>query len=186
MKTRNLLIDTIPALLFGEQSNIVFLYLHGKNGCKEEAFSLADIVCPKGYQVLSIDLPKHGERKNDSIEFTPWNVIPELEAVLNYIKKNWKDCSLYANSIGAWFAMLAYSNELFPICLFVSPILDMEQLIRTMMTWANVTEKELEEKKKYQQILMKPCHGTTIHLRKNIRFLLGIPLPVFYMVIKIP
>ena len=31
--------------------------------------------------------------------------------------------------------------------LFISPILDMEQLIVDMMSWANVSEKELSERK---------------------------------------
>ena len=29
---------------------------------------------------------------------------------------------------------------------FISPVVDMEKLILDMMSWANVTEKELEEK----------------------------------------
>ena len=45
------------------------------------------------------------------------------------------------NSIGAYLAMLAWEDP--ARALLVSPILDMEELIRTMMGWAGVTEEEL-------------------------------------------
>jgi len=43
--------------------------------------------------------------------------------------------------------MQAYPDEQLTRSLFVSPILDMEQLIKDMIQWALVTEKELEERK---------------------------------------
>ena len=52
-----------------------------------------------------------------------------------------------ANSIGAYFAMhILQKNCKIEKALFISPILDMEKLILTMMSWANVTEQELCEK----------------------------------------
>ena len=48
-----------------------------------------------------------------------------------------------AYSIGAYFSMLAFQHEHICKALFVSPIVDMEQLILDMMVWAGVTEEVL-------------------------------------------
>lgn len=63
MKTQKLEISGIPALLYGKESRKVYLYVHGKMGCKEEALPFAELACPAGYQVLAVDLPEHGERR---------------------------------------------------------------------------------------------------------------------------
>lgn len=47
------------------------------------------------------------------------------------------------HSIGAYFAMLAFAAP--DRALLVSPILDMEGLILTMMGWAGVTEEQLRK-----------------------------------------
>lgn len=145
MEPKHLLIKDIPTLIWGTQSDKVFLYVHGQGGNKEEAQNFAAIVQEHDYQVLSIDLPKHGERKTDKKSFEPWEVTPELCYTMNYIKQNWKTVALFANSIGAWFSMLAFKDELLEKCLFLSPIVDMENLISEMMKWANVSEKQLQE-----------------------------------------
>ena len=62
MQTEYFTIDQIPAVLYGEPAERVYLFLHGQMGRKEEAEAFAQAACPKGYQVLSIDLPGHGER----------------------------------------------------------------------------------------------------------------------------
>ena len=99
-----------------------------------------------GYQVLAIDLPEHGERKKEASGFNPWTVVPELQAVFQYMKARWDEISIRANSIGAHFSMRAFSGEDIKKALFVSPIIDMERLICDMMGWAGVTEQELREK----------------------------------------
>ena len=55
MKTQKLEISGIPALLYGKESRKVYLYVHGKMGCKEEALPFAELACPAGYQVLAVD-----------------------------------------------------------------------------------------------------------------------------------
>ena len=42
--------------------------------------------------------------------------------------------------------MSALGEKTVDNALFISPVVDMEKLIGDMMTWANVTERELEEK----------------------------------------
>ena len=143
--TKKFLFHHIPAVLYGDSSENLFLYIHGKMGSKEEAAHLAEIVYPMGYQVLSIDLPGHGERTGEMERFVPWEVVPELQAVYANTQKRWKKISLYANSIGAYFSLLALRDAKLEKSLFVSPILDMEKLIRDMMGWAGVTQEQLKE-----------------------------------------
>ena len=71
MKTERITLKGIPALLIGEPSHKVYLYVHGKMGSKEEALAFAEQACPAGYQVLAIDLPEHGERKNGPERLLP-------------------------------------------------------------------------------------------------------------------
>lgn len=146
MNQTELKIGDIPAILWNQNAERLFLYIHGQNGCKEEAKIFAEAVSPLEYAVLSIDLPRHGERKNSPAEFAPWSVVPELRYVMEYARSRYKSISLFANSIGAWFSMLAFSNEPLEKCLFLSPVTDMNRLIERMMTWAGVSPELLEQK----------------------------------------
>lgn len=145
MKEERFTIQNIPSILYGDSSENLFLHIHGKMGCKEEAGRFANIVCPEGYQVLSMDLPGHGERADEMERFVPWEVVPELQAVYGFARQRWEKISLYANSIGAYFSLLAYREAKLEKSLFVSPILDMDKLIRDMMGWAGVTREQLQQ-----------------------------------------
>lgn len=115
----------IPAVLYGEPSDRVWLFVHGKRGCKEEGAAFAETACPKGAQVLAIDLPEHGARKNET-GFDPWHVVPELRDVMAQLRQRWAHIGLRANSLGAWFSMLALADTPPEKALLVSPVLDME------------------------------------------------------------
>jgi pimeloyl-ACP methyl ester carboxylesterase len=143
MKEERFLIEHIPAVVYGEKSDRAYLFVHGQSGCKEEGAAFAELACPKGYQVLAVDLPGHGERRGEANRFNPWTAVPEVRAVFACMKSHWEGISLRANSIGAHFAMLALSGESLGRALFVSPIVDMERLIADMMGWAGVGEEEL-------------------------------------------
>ena len=62
MKTEQFFIENTPAVLYGEPSDTLWLFIHGQFGCKEEALPFAEIVAPDA-QVLSIDLPNHAHAK---------------------------------------------------------------------------------------------------------------------------
>lgn len=47
----------LNASLYGPPADRVWLYVHGKGGCKEEAADFAALACPRGWQVLAADLP---------------------------------------------------------------------------------------------------------------------------------
>lgn len=146
MKIERLDLAGIPAILYGDLCDKVYLFLHGKCGCKEEAGAFAGAACAAGYQVLAVDLPEHGERKEMRDAFNPWTVVSELQTVMAYTRTRWNEISVRANSIGAYFAMLAFHGKSLRKALFVSPILDMERLICNMMILAGVTEAELRKK----------------------------------------
>lgn len=116
-------ICSIPALLIGAKSKKVFLFIHGLHGYKEEALAFAKVAVPMGYQVLAIDIP---------VERKPWEVLPLLSDVYDYLYKNWPSVSIRANSIGAWYSMLAFQGKEIEKALFVSPILDMKKFIELM------------------------------------------------------
>ena len=136
-----------PYLCYGQTSDQVCLFLHGQSGHKEEGERFAQIANPKGWQVVAIDLPQHGQRQGGAEPFLPWVVVPELEQVWQELQGRWKRIALRANSIGAWLAMLTLAGKPVDTCLFVSPVVDMENLIQTMMTWAGVTEERLERER---------------------------------------
>lgn len=147
MKKQPFTIEGIPAILWGEDSEKLYLFVHGKMSCKEEAEGFAQTAVARGYQVLSFDLPEHGERKekNDAT-FDIWNGIHDLQVIMNYVEQHWKNVSLFACSIGAYFSLMTYAEKTFSKCLFLSPIVDMQRLIEDMMKWFSVSEEELQAK----------------------------------------
>lgn len=147
MKTDYFKLNHIPAVLYGETADKVCLFVHGKCGNKEEAEKLAEIICPHGFQVLGIDLPEHGERKNKSSKLVPWVAVSELQNALKYAHERWQSISLHATSIGGYFSLLAFGDEVFEKALFVSPVADMRVLIENMMMWAGVSEERLKAEK---------------------------------------
>lgn len=99
MCTQELKIGTIPAVLYGEPAPNIWLFVHGQGGNKTEAAAFAALAAPTGWQVLGIDLPEHGDRTGET-DFTPWQVVPELQTVLAYLQQHWQGIRLRANSIG--------------------------------------------------------------------------------------
>lgn len=142
MKAQHFALGEVPAVLYGEPGTRGYLFLHGQMGRKEEAADFARIACPKGYQVLAIDLPDHGERQARGEALTPWAAAEDIRAALQWAAARWTTCSLRATSIGAYFGLLAMEDP--ARALLVSPVLDMEALILTMMGWAGVTEEQLQ------------------------------------------
>ena len=55
--------------------------------------------------------------------------------------------NIFGCSLGAYFSLHAYSGRNFGKCLFQSPIVDMEYLVRQMMLWFGITEEQLEKEK---------------------------------------
>ena len=108
------------------------LYIHGKGGSGAES---------RHYRPLFPDCQVVGLDYRTS---TPWETGPEIRAAAERLKTEYETVILIANSIGAFFSMSAGINALIRRAYFISPIVDMEKLIGSMMRWANVTETELK------------------------------------------
>jgi uncharacterized protein len=146
MLKQTLWVGTIPAILWGPPSDKAYIFVHGRMSRKEDAEGFADIAEAKGYQVISFDLPEHGERKTEDYPCTVQNAVQDLHKVEDYARHSWRQLSLFASSLGAFFSLIAYPDAPFGKCLFLSPILDMEILIQNMMQKAAVTEELLMER----------------------------------------
>lgn len=143
MLTQNIRINNIPSILWGEKSDKIYIYVHGKMSCKEYAEQFAKIAQEKGYQTLSFDLPEHGERQGSDYRCDIINGMNDLSLIGNYVFSNWNNVSLFACSLGAYFSLNAYGKRKFSKCLFQSPILNMEYVIRQMFLWYDITEERL-------------------------------------------
>ena len=113
----------------------LIIYVHGKGGSAEEA---------KHYRPLFPD--------SDVIGFdyhaqTPWEAKEEFPRFFDRHSEGYDSVILIANSIGAFFSMNALGEKNISQAMFISPIVNMEQLIANMMMWSHVTENELEIKK---------------------------------------
>ncbi|MDD5832654.1 MAG: alpha/beta hydrolase [Clostridiales bacterium] len=118
--------------------NTAVLYIHGKGGTAAEAEAYRAIF--PSCEVIGFDY-----RSNN-----PWDCIEEFKREVNRLKQEFDSITLIANSIGAFFSMNAFSREDIDRAYFISPIVDMCDLIGNMMLWANVTEKELQSKKEIE------------------------------------
>lgn len=154
-------IDYIPTIIWGEKSNKVFIAVHGNMSNKEDEVIkiFADIINNKGYQLISFDLPEHGERKqNKEYLCKIQNCIIDLKKIINFAKSKYSEINLWACSMGAYFSLQAYKNEELNQCLFLSPVVDMKYIIDNLMLWSNITEEMLSEKQE-----IKTDFGQTLY-----------------------
>lgn len=110
------------------------IYVHGKGGSAEEA---------DHYKPLFPDCEVIGF---DYRSVAPWDAKEEFPVFFAQQRQHCDNLVLIANSIGAFFSMSALDKTLVDRAYFISPVVDMENLIGNMMQWANVTEQELERK----------------------------------------
>ena len=111
------------------------VYVHGKGGSAQEA---------EHYRPLFPDAEVVGF---DYRAQTPWQAKEEFPPYFARLRNRCDKLTLIANSIGAFFSMSALDAALADEAFFISPVVDMEKLIESMMRWANVTEQALEEKR---------------------------------------
>lgn len=113
----------------------VILYIHGKGGSHLEAEQYKKNCL--GFDIIGIDY-------ND---YLPWVVQNQIRSVYDKVRERYDYIYVIANSIGAYFIMHTLQTCDIEKALFISPVLDMEKLILDMMSWANVSENDLREKK---------------------------------------
>lgn len=110
------------------------LYIHGKGGSAGEAAQYQKNCA--GWEMIGVDYAAP----------LPWIARDRILAAYRAARARCGRIALLANSIGAYFAMLALQDCALEKALLISPILDMEGLILTMMGWAGVTEEALRER----------------------------------------
>jgi hypothetical protein len=81
MRKEEIKIGNIPALLYGANSKKLYIFVHGRYSNKEEAENFSMIATENGCQVISFDLPEHGERKNENYDCTIQNAIHDLKEI---------------------------------------------------------------------------------------------------------
>ena len=122
------------------------LYIHGKGGSAAESEHYKPLF--PDYDVMGLDYQT----------FSPWETGKEIRIAVEELKGKYEDVILIANSIGAFFSMIATPHfdhrsknagidDMIQKAYFISPIVNMEKLITDMMNWANVSEQELTEQR---------------------------------------
>ena len=112
----------------------IVVYVHGKGGSAQEA---------EHYKTLFSDCEVIGF---DYRAQAPWEATEEFPGFFAALRKRCEKLTLVANSIGAFFSLSSLDEKLVDTAYFISPVVDMEQLICNMMQWAGVSESELAEK----------------------------------------
>jgi len=111
------------------------LYIHGKGGDAIEAEHYKEIF--PNDDVIGLDYKS----------VTPWDTKEEFVRAYQHLSQKYENISIIANSIGAYFAMNALTDKKIERAFFISPVVDMENLIKDMMFWADISEEKLAEKK---------------------------------------
>ena len=111
------------------------IYVHGKGGSAAEAGHYKPLF--PNCEVIGFDYRSQ----------TPWEAKEEFPAFFAQQRQSCDRIIWIANSIGAFFTMSALDETLVDRAYFISPVVDMENLIGNMMQWANVTEEALARKR---------------------------------------
>lgn len=115
-------------------SEKALIYIHGKGGNASAAEGLKPIF--PDYDVYGFDYKSEN----------PWEAETEFRDYFEKMSKDYKSITVVASSLGAYFSLISKVCEYIWEAFLISPVVDMERLILDMMTYAKVSEDELEEK----------------------------------------
>ncbi len=109
------------------------MYFHGMGGHPNEAHHFRDLCeC----EIVGVDY--HG--------IDAWSVKDEILTEYDSLSKRFAKISVIAVSLGAYFCMDSLSGKNISRAFFISPVVNMENLILGMMSSAGVSEAELQAK----------------------------------------
>jgi len=142
-------IGGIPAVLWGPSTGKLFIAVHGAQSHKDDTVIaiLAEEALQKGHQVLSFDLPGHGDQRNEPRLCGPQNCVEDLGKIMHYARTITGDISLFGCSLGAYFGMLACKDISLRQALFLSPVVDMRRILHQMMARFDISEQRLKAEK---------------------------------------
>jgi len=118
-----------------KMKNTKIIYVHGKGGDAGEAGRYKTLF-PE-CEVLGFDYKSQ----------TPWDAIEEFKMYFERQKSSCERLVLIANSIGAFFSLGSLSDKQVDKAFLISPVVNMEALIKNLMSWSGVTEEELRVRK---------------------------------------
>lgn len=110
------------------------IYVHGKGGSALEVERFKKN-CPD-FDMFGVDYR----------EYLPWVVEKQIRDVYQKLDSQYDQILILANSIGAYFSMLALQDLSIQKALFISPILNMEKSITDTLQTNNLTETDLKER----------------------------------------
>jgi uncharacterized protein len=161
MKKDRTLINGIPSIIWGIKSNKVVIITHGSQSHKEDRFiqCCADVLCDRGFQIISFDLPEHGDRKNVLPVHTVKQAIDDMHIIMNYAKEHFNSIYVIGCSLGAYYSLLAYKDEPIIQSAFLSPVVDLIELTHEMLENDNRTIQDV-----YQNRIITLSNGIIVRL----------------------
>lgn len=149
MEVQKVRIGDIPAMVWGKESGRMLVAVHGSRSSKTDdcIWVLAEEAAKRGWQTLSFDLPRHGERAYETEPCMVDKCVEELHGVMGFARRRAETVSVFGCSMGAYFCLLAYAEEKIGKAFFLSPVTDMERVIRNIMRACNVSEEEFRERR---------------------------------------
>ena len=125
----------------------LILYIHGKGGSGAECEHYRPLF--RNCDILGLDYQASA----------PWEAGKEIREAVKRQKGAYERIILIANSIGAYFSMLARIDDMIHKAYFISPVVNLESLILDMMARAHVTEEDLRIKGEILTDLGSCCPG---------------------------
>lgn len=140
-------IEGIPALLWGRPGKRCIVAVHGSQSSKEDAAiaMVARYGEPKGAQVLSFDLPGHGERRDQPCKFA--ECAADFKQVTDYARGIWGEIDLFGISLGAYLGLTATADAGWKRAWLLSPVVDMEGLVESMLRQNRIDAAQLEQRR---------------------------------------
>lgn len=92
-------------------------------------------------------MPEHGDRVKEARTCSVQNCVNDIGVIFNYAQESYDRISLFACGMGAYFSLLACADKQLEQSLFLSPVTDMERIIRSMMQSFNISEERLKAEK---------------------------------------
>ena len=145
------------------------IYIHGKGGNSVEAEHYKKFFSDE-YKIIGFDYKSE----------LPWDAKIEFSNFFDSIVSEYDDIYLIANSLGAYYSMLALSDKKIKKAMFISPIVDMEKIILNMMSMSNVSEEELYNKKEIATTFGETLSWDYLTYVRNNPIVWNIPTDILY------
>lgn len=110
------------------------IYIHGKGGTPKECEHYRTLF--DGFDIIGFEYKAQ----------TPWEAKNEFAELFDTYSKDYEYIILIANSIGAFLALYSLADKPIDKALLISPVADMELLIKNMMRMSGIDEEELSDK----------------------------------------